>query len=68
MIGCLGTHVLKQPIITLYFELETVLKFYNLEASLLVEYGINSRYWDMIYTVSFGTFRHPYRSLKSYEM
>ena len=32
MIGCLRTHVRKQPIITLYFESETVLKFYNLEA------------------------------------
>ena len=32
MIGCLWTHVRKQPIIALYFEFETVLKFYNLEA------------------------------------
>ena len=32
MIGCLQTHVLKQPIIALYFESETVLKFYNLQA------------------------------------
>ena len=32
MIGCLGTSVRKQPIIALYFESETVLKFYNLEA------------------------------------
>ena len=32
MIGCLRTHVRKQPIIVLYFESETVLKFYNLEA------------------------------------
>ena len=32
MIGCLQTQVCKQPIISLYFELETVLKFYNLEA------------------------------------
>ena len=31
MIGCLG--VSKQPIIALYFEFETVLKFYNLGAS-----------------------------------
>ena len=35
MIGCLQTHVRKQPIIVLYFEFETVLKFYNLEAWLL---------------------------------
>ena len=32
MIGCLLTRVRKQPIIALYFEFETVLKFYNLEA------------------------------------
>ena len=32
MIGCLRTCVRKQPIIGLYFESETVLKFYNLEA------------------------------------
>ena len=31
MIGCLRTCVLKQPIIALYFEFETVLKFHNLE-------------------------------------
>ena len=29
MIGCLPTCVCKQPIIGLYFEFETVLKFYN---------------------------------------
>ena len=34
MIGCLGTRVHKQPIIALYFESATVLKFYNLEASI----------------------------------
>ena len=32
MIGCLPTHVRKQPIIARYFEFATVLKFYNLEA------------------------------------
>ena len=32
MIGCLRTHVRKQPIIALYFETENELKFYNLEA------------------------------------
>ena len=32
MIGCLRTRVRKQPIIALYFEFETVLKFYNLRA------------------------------------
>ena len=32
MIGWLRTRVRKQSIIALYFEFETVLKFYNLEA------------------------------------
>ena len=32
MIDCLRTRVHKQPIATLEFEFETVLKFYNLEA------------------------------------
>ena len=32
MIGCLRTRVRKQPSIALYFESETVLKVYNLEA------------------------------------
>ena len=32
MIGYLRTRVRKQPIIALYFDSETVLKFYNLEA------------------------------------
>ena len=32
MIGYLRTHVRKQPIIALYFESETGLNFYNLEA------------------------------------
>ena len=40
MIGCLRTRVRKQPIIALYFESETVLKFYNLEARLnFSQYG-----------------------------
>ena len=30
MIGCLRTHVPKQPIIAIYFEFENELKFYNL--------------------------------------
>ena len=32
MIGCLRTHVRKQPMIALYFEPENELKFYNLKA------------------------------------
>ena len=32
IIDCLRTLVRKQPIVTLYFEFETVLKFFNLEA------------------------------------
>ena len=48
MIGCLRTHVCKQPIIALYFESETVIKFYNLEAGnnivmmLMQQYGFNT--------------------------
>ena len=41
MIGCLRTRVHKQPIIALYFEFETVLKFYNLEAWVLIR-GIDA--------------------------
>ena len=33
MIGCLRTHVRKQPIIAIYLELENELKIYNLEGS-----------------------------------
>ena len=43
MICYLRTHVCKQPIIALYFELETVLKFYNLDASPLetfIDFGV----------------------------
>ena len=36
MIGCMRTHVCKQPIITLYFVFENELKFYNLEARIIV--------------------------------
>ena len=36
MIGCLRTRVRKQPIIMLYFEPENELKFYNLEASMIL--------------------------------
>ena len=35
MIGWLRTRVRKQPIIALYFEFETVFKFYNLGAWLV---------------------------------
>ena len=40
MIGCLRTRVRKQPIIALYFESETVFKFYNLEARLKDQRGL----------------------------
>ena len=40
MIGCLRTRVCKQPIIALYFEFETVLKFYNLEALYIKAFNI----------------------------
>ena len=36
MIGCMRTRVHKQPIIALDFESETVLQFYNLEASVFI--------------------------------
>ena len=36
MIGCLWTCVHKQPIVALYYDSETILKFYNFEASSLV--------------------------------
>ena len=39
MIGCLRTRVRRQPIIALYFEFETVLKFYNLEARTFAVYS-----------------------------
>ena len=38
MLGCLRTRVCKQPIIALYFESETVLKFYNLKAHVFSEH------------------------------
>ena len=37
MIGCLRTCVCKQPIVTLYYEIEIVLNFYNLKACSCVE-------------------------------
>ena len=36
MIGCMRTHVRKQPIVALYFESENEVKFYNLEAWLIL--------------------------------
>ena len=44
MIGCLRTHVRKQPIIALYFEFENELKFYNLggwSLSITTDYEID---------------------------
>ena len=38
MIGCLQTRVRKQQIIVLYFDSETVLKFYNLKAWSFIEW------------------------------
>ena len=47
MIGCLRTHhVRKQPIIALYFEFETALKFNNLEARVIS--GDVSSKWNFI--------------------
>ena len=39
MIGCLPTSARKQPIIALYFESETILKFYNSKAGFGREEG-----------------------------
>ena len=50
MIGCLRTRVCKQPIIALYFEFETVLKSYNLEASSLLLQIIAKLEWTKITT------------------
>ena len=61
MIGCL--RVRKQPIIVFYFEFETVLKFYNLEAMIkiiqlemlkITEKYVNGHYGrtDQPYTIS----------------
>ena len=38
MSGYLRTRVHKQPLIALYFESETVLKFYNLEARIQTDW------------------------------
>ena len=40
MIGYMRTHVRKQPIIALYFEFETALKFYNPEACFWFQFQI----------------------------
>ena len=56
MIGCMRTRVRKQPIIALYFESETVLKLYNLEASnsamfiiaFLLKKKNKSPYWHLL--------------------
>ena len=48
MIGCLWTRVRKQPIIALYFESEPVLKFYNLEASLIQLYQSCVLYYTLL--------------------
>ena len=58
MIGCLRTHVRKQPIIVLYFEFETVLKFYNLRARFCDDLAqVNTENWSpnfIIYFLSFA--------------
>ena len=56
MIGCLQTCVCKQPIIALYIEIETVLKFYNLEAWSPCDYIVDTAmfflelrfFWDRL--------------------
>ena len=43
MIGCLRTRVRKQPVIALYVDFETVLKFYNFESSSLFPFKLNAK-------------------------
>ena len=45
MIGCLRTRVRKQRIIVLYFELETILKFYNVEARKSHNHTLQTKAW-----------------------
>ena len=52
MIGCLPTHVRKQPIIALYFESDIELEFYSLEArfnngivQLVTHEGVKCLHW-----------------------
>ena len=47
MIGCLRTRVHKQPIIALYFESKNELKYYNLEAWVV-----------LVYIVAFSGYTH----------
>ena len=61
MIGCLRTRVPKQPIIALYFESESELKLYNLEAwyqyedmSILVR--LKHTFEKMIFVTTFPTY------------
>ena len=50
MIGCLRTHVPKQPSIALYFEFENELKLYNLEAKLSTKKPLSTiRYKQQIF-------------------
>ena len=52
MIGCLRTRVRKEPIIALYFESENELKFYNLEAWLLIFNCVIAVMWLFLLRVS----------------
>ena len=47
MIGCLRTRVRKQPIIALYSECETVLRFYNLEVWWFLSSNTRALHADM---------------------
>ena len=54
MIGCLRTRVHKQPIIALYFEFETVLKFYNLKAQFhIIWAGLKTRVCNLKVIITF---------------
>ena len=55
MIGCLQTRVRKQPITAFYFESETALMFYNLEARFTNVYSISSE--SLFFFFVFGMIR-----------
>ena len=54
MIGFLRTRVRKQPIIALYFEFETVFKFYNLEPRRLISRNIFAIFCKLFIVTSIG--------------
>ena len=76
MIGCLRTRLHKRPIIALYFEFETILKFYNLEANChrrrhlrlhqqtQLQHAHKSDYHDKLKNKAFPDFLNKLRNLQ----